>query len=268
MSLETQITALVTAANALTASVNGKMADINQKVNDAVASVPGSVKSYLETRTTYYVDHVNGDDTKDGLSWANAKRSLKSAIGAVGVRRYAVIFLSKGTHLITSDLNTPDGSDIWITGDPVALANYTNVVEADRDQYVIQRPDYAGGLPGTGDCLFRLGEASTVYFRGVRVNYGDVPHRPAHWSSFFKITSSSRIKFIASKIESRDGTEMANIELGSLVVTATYSKFVALAGTNVGLLRGYSQSSYGFFGGYNNTLTNFVMNGSIPFQPA
>lgn len=266
MSLETQIAALVTAANALTESVNGKMTEINQKVNDAVASVPGSVKSYLEFRTAYYLDSVNGNDANDGLSWAKAKKTLKAAIEGVGVRRYAGIYISKSSHIMTSDINVPDGSNIVIYGD--TSANTGGIVVADRDQYVIRRPDYAGGLPGVGDCLFRVGEAAVVRFFGCRIDYGNVPHRPMHWASFFKIASNSRINFFGCKVESRDGNELANVELGSLTMTATYSTFVALAGTNVGLLRGYSQSSYGFFGGYNNTLTNFVMNGSIPFQPS
>lgn len=268
MSLEAQITALVTAANELTGAVNGKMADINQKVNDAVASVPGSVKSYLETRTSYYLDSVNGNDANDGRSWATAKRTLKAAVEGVGVRRYATIYLSKNEHLMTSDINLPDGSNIVLWGDSAAIATPGSVVAADRDQYVIRRPDYAGGLPGAGDCLFKMGEGALLKVYGARLDYGNVPHRPVHWASFFKVANSARIVFYASKVESRDGNNVANIELGNLTMTATYSTFVALAGVDVGILRGYSSSSYGFFGGYNNTLTNFVMNGSVPFQSA
>lgn len=265
MSLETQIAALVTAANNLTAAVNGKMTEIDQKVDDAVVSVPGTVKSYLENRISYYVDSVNGNDANDGLSWAKAKRTLKAAVEGVGFRRYAYILLSKNTHFMSSSISQPDGSNIIIYGD---ITPYANIVEADRDQWVIRRPDYADGLPGTGDCQYVLGADATVSVRGLRLNYGNVPHRPVHWASFFKVLSHAYVNFGGAKVEARDGNNVVNVELGSCTFTATYSKFDALAGTNVGILRGYSDSSFGFAGGYQNTLTNFVMNGSVPFQSA
>ena len=265
MSLETQIAALVTAANNLTGAVNGKMTEIDQKVDEAVASVPGTVKSYLENRTSYYVDSVNGNDANDGKSWAKAKRTLKAAVEGVGFRQYAYIWLSKNTHFMTSSISQPDGSNIIIYGDNTA---YGSIVEADRDQWLIKRPDYAEGLPGAGDCLYYLGADATVSVRGCRLSYGNVPHRPIHWAAFFKVLARAYINFGGSKVEARDGNNVVNVELGSCTFTATYTKLNALTGTNVGVMRGYSDSSFGFAGGYQNTLTNFVMNGSVPFQSA
>ena len=34
--------------------------------------------------TTYYIDHIDGNDSNSGLDFANRKKSLKSALAAGG----------------------------------------------------------------------------------------------------------------------------------------------------------------------------------------
>ena len=48
MSLETQIAALVEAANSLTNAVSGKMAEIDQAVDDAVTGIPLEIRKQMD----------------------------------------------------------------------------------------------------------------------------------------------------------------------------------------------------------------------------
>jgi|GEM_PF-5900536 len=66
MSLETQIAALVEAANSLTNAVSGKMAEIDQAVDDAVTGIPLEIRKQMDR--TVYIDQTNGDDNNDGSS--------------------------------------------------------------------------------------------------------------------------------------------------------------------------------------------------------
>ncbi|WP_422156419.1 hypothetical protein KV699_07265 [Vreelandella titanicae] len=71
MSLESQITALVSAANNLTSEVAGKMAGIDQKVDQATASIPDAIKR--ESYKDFYVDSIYGDDDNEGTQSAPLK---------------------------------------------------------------------------------------------------------------------------------------------------------------------------------------------------
>ena len=77
MSLESQIAALVSAANSLTSQVAGKMSQIDQKVDQATKSVPDTIRNMTEIQV--YVDAIEGDDTQDGTSNSPLK-TLKAAI--------------------------------------------------------------------------------------------------------------------------------------------------------------------------------------------
>ncbi|MGP9665992.1 hypothetical protein ACT3TY_15390 [Halomonas sp. AOP22-C1-8] len=59
MSLESQITALVSAANKLTSEVANKMRGIDQKVSEAVKAIPNLAR-------TYHIDAVLGSDSNSG----------------------------------------------------------------------------------------------------------------------------------------------------------------------------------------------------------
>ena len=97
MSLESQIAALVSAANSLTSQVAGKMNQIDQKVDQATAAVPDAVKKL--SRQTFYVDAEYGDDNHSGTKETEALKTIK------GIGRHAasgaeiVIYLKAGqTH--------------------------------------------------------------------------------------------------------------------------------------------------------------------------
>ncbi|MBB3141218.1 hypothetical protein [Halomonas organivorans] len=77
MSLEQQISALVSAANNLTGAVNGKMSQIDRKVDEATAAVPDAIRSMAEM--TVCVDTEEGDDANDGSAQAPLK-TLSSAL--------------------------------------------------------------------------------------------------------------------------------------------------------------------------------------------
>lgn len=78
MSLESQIAALVSAANSLTSQVAGKMTGIDQKVNAATAAVSERLRK--EMNSIVYVDSSNGDDTNAGSTRDSAKKTIHAAI--------------------------------------------------------------------------------------------------------------------------------------------------------------------------------------------
>ena len=89
MSLESQIAALVSAANSLTSQVAGKMAQIDQKVNQATASVPGTIRDLSGKR--YHIDNEVGDDSNDGSAGSplrSAEEAAKRAIPGAYVELY------------------------------------------------------------------------------------------------------------------------------------------------------------------------------------
>ncbi|WP_447928385.1 hypothetical protein [Vreelandella sp. EE27] len=64
MSLESQVAALVSAANKLTSEVANKMRGIDEKVDKAVGSVPDTIRDLSGKR--YHIDAINGNDSADG----------------------------------------------------------------------------------------------------------------------------------------------------------------------------------------------------------
>ncbi len=99
MSLETQIAALVAAANSLTNSVNGKVAEINAKVAQATADVPAAVLA--EMSKSIYVDAAAGLDTNSGRTQALPVRTIEAALAKIAVGGVGVIYLRRGqTHNI------------------------------------------------------------------------------------------------------------------------------------------------------------------------
>lgn len=93
MSLETQITALVTAANSLTNAVNGKVSAIDEKVAAATAAVPEAVRS--EMAKVFYVDSAVGSDTNLGTQ-ASPFRTVALAVSKVPRGGIGTIFLNSG----------------------------------------------------------------------------------------------------------------------------------------------------------------------------
>ncbi|WP_447529816.1 hypothetical protein [Vreelandella sp. TE19] len=77
MSLESQVAALVSAANKLTSEIAGKMKGIDQKVDQAVQVVPETVRSTMDMET--YVHPTRGDDANDG-SRSNPLKTVMAAL--------------------------------------------------------------------------------------------------------------------------------------------------------------------------------------------
>ena len=69
---------------------------------------------------TVYVDAVNGSDTQDGSTQANALQTLDNALQRVQYARKAVIYLAAGTYPIPDKTLTLLGRDVRIYGDAAA----------------------------------------------------------------------------------------------------------------------------------------------------
>ncbi|QKS26575.1 hypothetical protein [Vreelandella titanicae] len=78
MSLESQITALVSAASKLTSEVANKMSGIDQKVDQATEAVPEAVAKLSDR--IICVDAVNGSDANSGDDFNSAKRTIPGAL--------------------------------------------------------------------------------------------------------------------------------------------------------------------------------------------
>ncbi|RUR46209.1 hypothetical protein [Vreelandella populi] len=76
MSLESQIAALVSAANNLTSQVAGKMAGIDKAVKNAVEGIPREIERKMDREV--FVDQLNGDDNNPGTS-ANPVKTIRKA---------------------------------------------------------------------------------------------------------------------------------------------------------------------------------------------
>ena len=69
---------------------------------------------------TVYVDAVNGSDTQDGSTQANALQTLDKALQRVRYARKAVIYLAAGTYTIPDKTLNLLGQDVRIYGDTAA----------------------------------------------------------------------------------------------------------------------------------------------------
>ncbi|GGW45071.1 hypothetical protein [Vreelandella hamiltonii] len=91
MSLESQVAALVSAANSLTSQVAGKMNQIDQKVNAATQAIPEAIRSLAAQ--SFYVDAVSGDDNRTGTSISNSVRTIAALNGKIVPGTSVSIFL-------------------------------------------------------------------------------------------------------------------------------------------------------------------------------
>ncbi|UIP28897.1 DUF1565 domain-containing protein [Photobacterium sp. TLY01] len=97
MSLEQQVSALVSAANNLTSTVNGKINQIDAKVNEATAKVPEAIRK--EVNKTFYIDAANGNDNYGG-SEANPLRTIDKAVSLGMAGGNVTLFLRRGQEHI------------------------------------------------------------------------------------------------------------------------------------------------------------------------
>src|SRR6218665_135538 len=106
MSLTTDIATLVARYEALAAIFDGKVASINAAVANAIAAVP-----LLSVR--YYVDAINGNDTKDGQTTGNALQTITKAFQLAGPGRAIEINLISD-YTLTSVLGVPQNSSVHL----------------------------------------------------------------------------------------------------------------------------------------------------------
>jgi len=101
VSLETQIAALVEAANNLTGAVNGKMSEIDQKNDDFVNSFQSNLIGALSK--TLYVNSATGNDANPGTSGSFPKKTIESAIAVVPSGANLTIYIAGDqTHKVSA----------------------------------------------------------------------------------------------------------------------------------------------------------------------
>lgn len=98
MSLESQIAALVSAANSLTSQVAGKMNQIDQKVDEATASVPRVIRKL--SQQSFFIDAIAGDDNNDGSIDSPFKTVNAANSRAVNGSYIALYFRENQTHVV------------------------------------------------------------------------------------------------------------------------------------------------------------------------
>lgn len=93
MSLESQVTALVSAASKLTSEIAGKMKGIDQKVALATESVPRKIREMSGQKV--HVDSQNGNDANDG----SPQKPIKNVGKAIALHvpgSYTEVYLKEG----------------------------------------------------------------------------------------------------------------------------------------------------------------------------
>lgn len=98
MSLESQITALVSAANKLTSEVANKMKGIDQKVDQAVGSVPNTIRDLSGKR--YHIDAINGDDNASGSPAEPIQTAAEAANRAIPGAYVELYFKGGQDHVV------------------------------------------------------------------------------------------------------------------------------------------------------------------------
>ncbi|MDF1652601.1 hypothetical protein [Pseudomonas aeruginosa] len=159
MSLETQIAALVTAANNLTTAVNGKVAEINEKVKTATDSVPSVIRSLADQ--SFYIDAVNGLDTNTGSTTAapikTAAEAKRRAVNGGVVR---LLFKSGQTHDV----------DFFLQSGLISCTTYGHTDLQNKADRATLRPAL-GGLDANGRrFVLGIGVASgQIYLTGLNI---------------------------------------------------------------------------------------------------
>lgn len=122
MSLESQIAALVSAANSLTSQVAGKIAEIDAKVDEATEAVPNAVRNIMNT--VVFVNAIQGDDGNSG-STAHPVKTVMEALRRVPTGAAGVICLTAGQvhEAKTAEIAPEQSSDKMITIRPTGVGD-------------------------------------------------------------------------------------------------------------------------------------------------
>ena len=88
---------------------------------------------------TVYVDAVNGSDTQDGSTQANALQTLDNALQRVQYAKKAVIYLAAGEYTIPDKTLSLLGQDVRIYGDTVATTIIKGNIVCENSFLLIRR---------------------------------------------------------------------------------------------------------------------------------
>lgn len=183
MSLETQIAALVEAANSLTGSVNGKMNQIDQKVDAATASVPNSIRE--AARAEYHVNSITGTDSstvdgKQGSPFKTILYAIERALPGAEV----VIFLEDGSEHICevpehrSHHHSSNGKNIYIR------TRTSSVDESGFATLIFRGTGWPGNPSNQSRCNFFEGSDFGVAFKNIKIKMENATGLPLMSSGF------------------------------------------------------------------------------------
>lgn len=163
MSLESQVAALVSAANSLTSQVAGKMSQIDQKVDQAIDGVSQEILSNMGR--TWVLDQQNGSDSNGGTSLEDAVASFKHiadktpAGAAVAVRVF-------GDYTFNQAAGHPQaafhGAQVYIRSFDTTQPNTIKF-----EGYIYEGRYYARGYSAYRNTLFN--------FVGIKLELPDIP---------------------------------------------------------------------------------------------
>lgn len=107
MSLEQQVSSLVTAANKLTGTVNAKFGEIDKKVDASIKEVNAAIPTAIQNALTpaFFVDPENGNNDNDGKSKEKAFQTIYKAISSISPGSDGNIYLMRGNHNIDIQCN-------------------------------------------------------------------------------------------------------------------------------------------------------------------
>lgn len=164
MSLESQIAALVSAANSLTSQVAGKITQIDRKVDTATQAVAQKIRSDMDT--VIYVDAVNGSDANNGLTEATAKRTVASAILSTPPNSSVEVRLIRGgDHIVNSA--------IYLKGRKVVVRSF-DASYSDPSSFATLRQDLLDGSSLAGGQVMP-GYNGFIRFDSVKLETALVP---------------------------------------------------------------------------------------------
>lgn len=259
MSLETQIAALVTAANNLTAAVNGKMAAIDQKVNAATDSVPGVVRGLANQ--TFYIDAIDGNDANAGTSSGSPLKTAAAASAKfVSGSQVTLWFKTKQTHVVSLfmpsgriSINTWGSADIKDPSDRATLKPMLSNLDALGNQQLAGPGLASGQLFFTGvniicdadSAVAMASDASFVRYTNshtaVMLYYCDITLGNVPFATMYTGYSARDIYMASVSIKSKAGYEASACVLKNRNSTAPTVRFEAHAVSLSGITGGWAQ---------------------------
>jgi hypothetical protein len=259
VSLETQITALVAAANSLTGAVNGKINEINAKVAAATDSVPGVVRGLANQ--TFFIDAIDGNDANAGTSSASPLKTAAAASAKfVSGSQVTLYFKTKQTHAVSFfmpsgriSVNTWGSADIKDPNDRATLKAQLSILDALGNQQ-LAGPGLASGqmfftgvniicdadsaVPMSSDASFvRYTNSHTA----VMLYYCDITLGNVPFATMYTGYSARDIYMASVSIKSKAGYEASACVLKNRNSTPPTVRFEAHAVSLTGITGGWPQ---------------------------